>query len=72
MSILDKYLKLKTREDKRRFCISIDIENKYSDILSFKQLSLFSINVLFSRLTELHVEQDLKTRNTKHKEHKTF
>lgn len=72
MSVLIDYEKLNTREDKRLFCISLDINDNYKKQLSYKKLSLFSINVYFEKITGMKPKQNTITRTRNFKEHKTY
>ncbi|AFM54687.1 hypothetical protein B617_gp26 [Nonlabens phage P12024S] len=72
MNLLTKYNSLDSRDEKRLFCIEIDKENKYKKELSYKKVSLFSINVYFERLTGFKVNEDRKRRDIRYKDERKF
>jgi len=73
-NILKKYKLIKTREDKRLFCLKLDEQkNKtFNKMLSYEKLSEFSINVCFEKLTGFIVNEKRKERIVNYKEHKKF
>ena len=72
MSYLKEYNSLETRDEKRLYCLFLDKENKYKDVLSYEKVSLFSINVYFERLTGIKVNEDKKRRHINYKDEKEY
>ena len=72
--ILKEYKSIKTRENKRLFCLKLDEQkNKaFNKMLSYKKLSEFSINVCFEKMTGFTINEKRKERIVNYKEHKTF
>jgi len=72
MNTLFKYNSLKTRDEKRIYCIKLDKNYRYKKELLYKKISLFSLNVYFERLTGFKVNEDRKDRNVRYKDARKF
>lgn len=69
---VNKYKNLKTTKEKRLFCIDLDVDKKYYELLSYEKLSLFSINVCFEHLTGVKVNLDRERRNINFNDEKKY